>query len=307
MNDTSNLTPSKSEQPAPQPVIAPIAAIKGIPETLTAQVITSPEIDKISAALAKAQGAVKAVIKSEEGKVKGTSKGTGRDYEYTYNYAGLDAVMDAIRKAASDNSLAVIQRFPAGKAGLHSLLVHASGQWIDYGLYSLGTPSTHQEKGGAITYARRYTVQCIFGVAPQGEDDDAERGNDALGRELPKGSRQRKTVEQVDDFGPPIEIPGDDTQVRAPGAAKTDKEARADYNAAKDKCKIKQEITPDGYIDFDAVAAGLEKLIPEAKSINELSMIKKANANSLDNMAADRPDLFDHLSKLIQTTFTKLA
>lgn len=273
-----------------------------LPDTMETKVISSPQIDKIAAALAKAQGMVKEVIKSEEGEVKGTSKASGKDYSYKYNYAGLDAVMDAIREAFSSNGLAIFQRFPAGKAAMHVMLLHESGQWLDYGLYSLGTVNTHQEKGGAITYGRRYMVQCIAGVAPKGEDDDADKANDTLGREpkhQPKGAGKAEHYSEI-DLGPPSDFPGDDSgPARAPGQPQSDKEKRAGYQAAKDEYKVADRITLDGKIDWDDFAACMEFMIPNVKNLSEMSMLTKANGKRLNEMEVQRPDLHKHISDML--------
>lgn len=142
--------------------------------------ISSPAIDKIAAALARAQGEIEDVFKSLTGSVEGTSKASGKSYKYDYKYAGLDAVMDAVRTAASKNELALLMR-PTGNM-LHTVLSHSSGQWIDYGNYPLGNADKHQERGSSLTYARRYVTCCVYGVAPAADEDDGKGGNDSLGK-----------------------------------------------------------------------------------------------------------------------------
>ena len=133
---------------------------------------TSMTLDKIAPALSAAQAAVEPVLKNEKG-----NAGT-----YTYDYASLDAVMAACRSLFKEFGLSIIQR-PDGD-NLHTVLLHSSGQYIDYGLYPLGKPAKHQERGSAITYARRYTSCCVFGISPE-KDDDGASGNDSLGKAEP--------------------------------------------------------------------------------------------------------------------------
>jgi hypothetical protein len=136
--------------------------------------ITSPTIGTISAALAKAQAEVKEVVRNLTAHVQSEKA------NYNYKYAGLDEVYKATRDAAAKNGLSLFQRFADG--GIHTILLHESGEWLDYGIYPLGTCSTHQQRGGAITYARRYVEGVVFKVAPE-DDDDGVRGNEALGRQ----------------------------------------------------------------------------------------------------------------------------
>lgn len=56
---------------------------------------------------------------------------------------------------------------------LHYELKHVSGETLD-GDYPLPRTGTPQEYGSAITYARRYALTAITGIAPGGDDDDAK-------------------------------------------------------------------------------------------------------------------------------------
>lgn len=132
--------------------------------------LSSPTVDKIAAALAKAQSEIKTVTKNKTGKVAGTSKKSGVYYEYSYKYADFEAVREAVRDVAAKQGLAIVMR-PDGDT-LHALLLHNSGQWIDYGKYPLGAFESHQTRGGAITYAKRYIESCVYDIATD-EDDDA--------------------------------------------------------------------------------------------------------------------------------------
>lgn len=56
---------------------------------------------------------------------------------------------------------------------LHYELRHVSGDIVD-GDYPLPRQGTPQEMGSAITYARRYALTAVTGIAPGGDDDDAK-------------------------------------------------------------------------------------------------------------------------------------
>lgn len=146
----------------------------------------SENIAELAAALAKAQGAMTNPPKNREVKVK-SEKG-----EYKFSYATLDAVMDVIRKPLADNGLSFAQSLYTnsdGKLRLVTLLSHSSGQWLKAETPVLFGGSKMQELGSAQTYARRYAITSLLGIAAD-EDDDA---NGADGN----------TIEEKKDRTPP--------------------------------------------------------------------------------------------------------
>ena len=141
----------------------------------------SDTIGQLTAALAKAQGAMGAAM--IDGSAKIATK-TGSSYGYTY--ASLTSVWNAVRKPLSDNGLAIIQRIDdeSGVMFLHTILSHESGEYITSRLAigQVGKPA--QETGSAITYARRYALSALVGVVTD-EDDDGEAATKAQ-RERPQ-------------------------------------------------------------------------------------------------------------------------
>lgn len=161
--------------------------------------LESDTVDALAAALAKAQAAFGDVTKDKTGKVQGEGKG-GR-YEYTYRYADLAAVLEAVRRPLADNQLALVQRpIPAlGGLVLETRLIHSTGQWIG-SIYPLPDPTGRpQEMGSALTYARRYSLTALLGVAPD-EDDDAAAAEDAHAQR--RGEGGPRSGKPADDDGP---------------------------------------------------------------------------------------------------------
>jgi hypothetical protein len=251
-----------------------------IPEAMTSAVITSARTDKIFSALSKAQGAVEQAVK--------TKQAANDESRESWNYAGLDDVMEAVRETRADNDLAVLERFPAGKAALHVILVHGSGQWIDYGTYALGDYKTHNEKTAAVTIARRVMLKCIFNVVDKGDDKDGRgEGNRPLGI----GANENADAPLADDGGPrPL----------------TDKEKRQAYQDAKDEYLIDYTVTPDGRIDFDEFAILYETALGNVKTMNDLAMLSKSNNQALLKMQEERPDLFNHIQAVGDPIVQKL-
>lgn len=132
----------------------------------------SPSIAAIAAALAKAQGEMTGAAKDKT------------NPHFKSAYADLASVWDACRAALSKNGLSVVQPVSAdgNRVTVTTLLAHSSGEWISGELTMTAAQNTPQGIGSCITYARRYALASMVGVAP--EDDD---GNAASNR--PDGAR----------------------------------------------------------------------------------------------------------------------
>jgi hypothetical protein len=132
----------------------------------------------LAEALSKAQGEMKAPPKDKTAKVRMKSGG-----EYSYAYSDLATVIDTAKTALSKNGLAIIQAMSRDDSGLClvTTLAHSSGEWMK-SWHPLPTGIAPQEFGSALTYARRYSLCGIIGIAAD-EDDDAGSSN---GNKLPK-------------------------------------------------------------------------------------------------------------------------
>lgn len=147
------------------------------------------EFDKIAAALAKAQAKMTNPPKTKSGQCRG-----GR-----YMYADLAEVLDHIRGPLSENALAVVQIVTPGV--LITRLIHSSGQFIDSN-YPLPTTSLDaQAMGSAITYARRYSVCALVGIAAEDDEDGAKATEAeqaaASAEESQKKEDARKRIEEM--------------------------------------------------------------------------------------------------------------
>ena len=143
---------------------------------------TSIEIGELAGALAKAQG-----------KITGALKDSANPF-FKSKYADLASVWDACREHLSANGLAVIQTTDADEHGITvvTTLAHSSGQWIRGRLTMHPKDGSPQAYGSCLTYARRYALAAIVGVAQV--DDDA---NAASGKAL-KDNSGRPDTSDVD-------------------------------------------------------------------------------------------------------------
>jgi hypothetical protein len=131
---------------------------------------SSESIAKLAAALAKAQGE----LVNPEKSLTATIRSDGAA-ERTFRYAPLSSGLDIVRKTLGQNEIAVVQTTStdrdAGIINLTTMLAHASGQWIasDWPVCSVADTLAPRRMGAALTYARRYALFTLVGIA--GEDD----------------------------------------------------------------------------------------------------------------------------------------
>lgn len=123
---------------------------------------------KLFAALAKAQASFKPI-----GKNKKYSLGPGKP---SIHYADLASVYAATLPALNANGLAVTHKVRSDKDGVYveTILGHTSGETISSGelfMPASGGNNKAQAFGSARTYACRYSLCSILGVAADDEDD----------------------------------------------------------------------------------------------------------------------------------------
>lgn len=125
--------------------------------------------DNLAAALAQVQAALPAIAKGETATVQTKQGGS-----YKYSYADLADVSQVILPLLGKAGLSWITRptiVEGGRFVLAYELLHTSGESRS-GEYPLPGSGTPQEIGSAITYARRYALCAVTGVAPASDDDD---------------------------------------------------------------------------------------------------------------------------------------
>lgn len=141
---------------------------------------TSEQINELATALAKAQG-----------EITGALKDSANPF-FKSKYSDLASCWDACRSALSKNGLAVTQ-FPSttsdGHLNLATSLTHSSGQWMRSEFSMRPKDDSPQAMGSALTYARRYALCAVVGVAQVDDDGNAASGRSASVTEVhsPKG------------------------------------------------------------------------------------------------------------------------
>jgi hypothetical protein len=147
---------------------------------------TSEQINEISTALSKCQA-----------ELKNPSKSSKNPF-FKSNYANLDSVIEAVKGPAAKFGLSYASGVVENDKGmvLTTRLMHSSGQWLEDQLPLIGKLDTMQAIGAAITYARRYSIQSLFGVTGE-EDDD--------GNSVSQQPKQRQQPAFVRPSAPRIE------------------------------------------------------------------------------------------------------
>src|SRR5215472_6328530 len=133
---------------------------------------SSESVAALAAALAKAQAEL---INPEKSLTATIRTGRPGDGERTFRYAPLASGLDIVRKTLGQHEIATLQTTAidqsAGMVNLITTLAHASGEWIasDWPVCPIAETANPQRMGAALTYARRYALFTLVGIA--GEDD----------------------------------------------------------------------------------------------------------------------------------------
>ena len=151
-------------------------------------------------------GALAAALSKAQADITGALKDSSNPF-FKSKYADLASCWDACRKQLAANNLAVIQtiyvHWESGQTMLATTLVHSSGEWIRSDLPVLAKDLSPQAQGSGITYARRYALAAIVGLAQIDDDAEAAQGrpftNDPRG-DLGKKVDQTKRDQFVQQF-----------------------------------------------------------------------------------------------------------
>jgi hypothetical protein len=170
--------PAAPAAPVPAPAVPGRAAAPPAPTpspeaplpTIDADFSTykrSESIAKLSAALATAQKTITNAVKDST------------NPHFKGQYASLAAVRNACKDALSEAGIAVYQPCTAfGKRVSVTTLLVLGDEWIESTLHLNCGADTPQAAGGGLTYARRYGLAAMVGVAP--EDDDGTEASKSL-------------------------------------------------------------------------------------------------------------------------------
>jgi len=151
-------------------------------------------IDQAVSEINKQKIAYSKALVAAVGELSNVAKTAANPY-FKSKYAPLDAIIDATRPILKKHGLAVIQQplFEEGTAGVETTILHEGGYCSTSTLFLPLKDQSPQGVGSAITYARRYALAAVLGIASEDDDD----GNVSTG--LHKKEEARPAVAKIMD------------------------------------------------------------------------------------------------------------
>src|SRR6202171_4223723 len=167
---------------------------------------SSQSISAIASALAKAQSELSNPEKSLTATIRSPFP---READRTFRYASLASGLDIVRKGLGQYEIAMIQTTSIDQNGqirLTTLLAHASGEWIssDWPVCSSSETGAPHRMGAALTYARRYALFALVGIAGE---DDLDAPDTLIGPPLARSPDEDPRVEPFKKPKPTIHKP----------------------------------------------------------------------------------------------------
>lgn len=189
----------------------------------------SESIKELAIALNKAQS-----------EMSGAKKGAANPF-FKSKYADLEEVIRCAKEPLHNNGLSISQ-FPVthdDKAGVTTILMHVSGEWLESTLLLSCAKRDPQGMGSAITYARRYAYQSVLGI-PSEDDDGNGAGAPKSAPNAPKPETQpappvitKSAILTAFKAAPNMQTLNQKWQKAQTTEFKDDSELIAQYNARK--------------------------------------------------------------------------
>ena len=158
---------------------------------------SSPSIATLGAALARAQTEIANPEKTLTASIVSPFP---REGTRTFRYASLSSGLDLVRKCLGKHEIATVQTTAmdreSGLISLTTTLVHASGEWMssEWPVCPISETSAPHRLGAALTYARRYALFTLVGIAGEDDVDAPDLPGSGLAAEVPTESSTPETV-----------------------------------------------------------------------------------------------------------------
>jgi hypothetical protein len=254
---------------------------------------SSDRVGALAAALAKAQSEIANPEKSLTATIVSPFP---REGSRSFRYAPLASGLDLVRKCLGAHEIATVQTTAidrdSGLIRLTTTLVHASGEWVssDWPVCPVSETAAPHRLGAALTYARRYALFTMVGIA--GEDDlDAPdlpgNGLFAETRNNPPGP------ERVGQLHQPVTEPKSNTSVRAPERrARAERVKPAALPADASKTLQDQLISELSQLsEAEALATWAQRVLPLKNQLStaEAQKVEAAFAAKLSQLSDATP------------------
>jgi hypothetical protein len=229
---------------------------------------SSETIGAIAGALAKAQVDLQNPEKSLTAIIRSPFP---REDDRSFRYASLSSGLDLVRKSLGRHEIATVQTTSiddaAGLIRLTTTLAHSSGEWVssDWPACPVSETAAPHRMGAALTYARRYALFTLVGIA--GEDDlDAPDLNGGLDGTLPVASNSGQPGLHAAPAGPPPPSVGFSPAV--PGRRKPVRPPRV-ILAPQDSRALREQLLSEleGLADLEALTAWAGKILSQKNKL----------------------------------------
>ena len=175
----------------------------------------SETIKELAIALNKAQA-----------EMSGAKKSAANPF-FKSKYANLEEVIACVKEPFADNGLSFMQ-FPItedDRAGVETIVMHESGEWISGSFMLKPTKLDPQGQGSSFSYAKRYALQSILGIPSEDDDGNAASAKKPLmtAKDAASKLETAKTVEDLVKVW--NSLPVDLKQIESVIAAKDSKKA----------------------------------------------------------------------------------
>jgi hypothetical protein len=259
---------------------------------------SSENVAAIATALAKAQ----TELSNPEKAMIATIYNNRSDTPQRFRYASLSSGLDIIRKTLGGQQIAVAQTTHIDRANnmvnLNTILLHTSGEWIssDWPVCQLSETSAPRRMGAALTYARRYALFTMVGIAGEDDLDAPESSND----ETPQ-SQAAEVGRAPSPIQGPAPAPSSRPQAKSSAAPLLREKLGAEQSAAA-RVQLIQEIEtlPEDDLQLRAIAILTAKnrlstedakLVEEAFAAKTALQDKASQTIAVEEPASAVPDL----------------
>jgi hypothetical protein len=255
----------------------------------------SDSIAELAAALAEAQGAIEAPLKTKEAKIDGENK-LGNKFEFKYRYAPLEEVTRVIREPLSKRGLSWRQGMVSegDKIFVRTTIMHTSGEWFasDYPVHVAGPGS--QKFGGGASYARRYGLTFALGIAAEEDDDaNASEGHSAEIVSRPARAPVTRGVTRTASPTKPVPAPA----VEAGNGHEPGREEWVDTFLARES----YEIVPKKAGGWSAWENYYLAVCRHATDIDQITKLENDNGAHFSGFReAVRKEVYDHFRGVVQ-------
>jgi hypothetical protein len=131
--------------------------------------------------------------------MSGAKKSSNNPF-FKSRYADLKEVIECVKEPFADNGLSFVQ-FPVsndGFAGVETVIMHSSGEWISNEYMLKVSKNDPQGIGSAITYARRYALQAACGVPSEDDDGESAMGRSPKQKKAPEPKPKQTKTEAIE-------------------------------------------------------------------------------------------------------------